>query len=1779
MVIGAASLWFITNDPMEEAIRSGLYGDVSGDGPKGPVEKRLKGLPPEAATKDVSETEVRLAAQRLRDALKALKDKVSEASPDDRRRNRQFDEEIRLLETANNSEGSPKLIYGPDGTLRSVAGSFSLPGVGETAEEVSDFISSYPAIFGLTELEEPVVTRHQSTTFGSVYHVDRKLEEWPVWGRQWIVSESEGRVNSVSGNIQPLPDLDTRADLTELAGLQIAQAGITDWQGQRTEYQAEQGIYVEGQKAHFVYRFVIASDANKAWVVYVSMNSQRVLAVMPKHYDATNSQGVDLLGVTHNFSSELSSDGSRYVLKDTTFPLETSGTGVGYDDPVSEDNFYVTSSDPLSGWRPSAISAIANARKTYDYFYEVHGRNSFNANNTNEVPQPLLAIVDALDEDGSGLDNAYWYGGTMYYGQGSALNNLAVALDVSAHEFGHGVVEYTAGLRYHNQSGALNESFADFFGAMVDRDDWLIGENLFNEGQALRDMANPERGNQPASFDDFEHLPDTKDGDWGGVHINSGIQNRAFYLLAEGLSKEGLGTSIGKEKTEQIAYQALLRLGEDAEFIDAFIQMKQMAAQLYGDDVMSEVEAAWGAVGIGVATVPESNNQTVEFTLPSGTDVVSYLYPQDGTFDYDESDVYELYAYYSSDLSTSVDYVSDQDRGPVNDFPAALIKPALFSLTLDDGSFIEVAIYVSAEGKLVLADVPNLTDDSVVDSDLSINSVSVSPDGGLLAIVLADERLIAVIDLNSEDGSTEVFEVLGPNYSSDETASPVERVDATSFDHTGTKLIFDFLSCRPNLDGSDCIPFWSIGILDPVSGGFDYPFPGQDEFIDLGYPEFSNVDNDIFVFDFLDYRNSESVDSLVLSYNQSEDVFSFLGTPDPDSIHGGIFSLPTFRGADQTVLFQYYYLGPEEGSVPQDILFSARIDAGYEYVENGSGFLFDFGSGYAKAHRSGSQAVVADLSFSKQEIQLGDVSGEQFVSEVISFRNTGARDIEINSVAPDEGLQTNLTNTVVSAGQTVTFTVGLKPNQFSEGALTKLVVISHDGDSRGQTLSISANVVGSDLLSGGTSGGADGGGADGSTSGGGSSDGSSTGGGSSGGGSSSNEELVNGFDWDIDNDGSARALTDGLLVIRYLFGFSGDALVADAVGESAKLIDSSEIQSYLSAVEEASILDIDGNGDADALTDGLLLIRGLFGFSGDALIVGAVGDSAQRSSATAISAYISERLSSSGSGGASDGSGDSGTGTGGTDNGSGASKEIEVNLVYDRVPYCQSSECGSGLDYERTVQQPMRFVLVDVLSGSGTEVLQQGLVSDAEGQLSFSIDSDASFSLRIRAESRGAVPGQWGLRVVNNQGSTEVANYPVYAIESTLFKASDVLGPINLGAGSGWTEADGYSAPRAAGPFAIIDSMILATEYALSGRGTLVFEPIDVYWSEANTEAAVGTSFFGGAYIMILGDADVDTDEYDESVVIHEWGHYFQHVLSRDDSLGGAHGSGDLLDMRVAFSEGWANAFSGLASDREIYQDSRGASQSQGFSLPLEQELTLADGAVKGWYSEGSVQNFIFDLFDSPEKDDDMLALSTSAMINAMVDFMPQQSALTSIFSFTEGLLQISTANTSGILSLLNAQDIASGTSSVDMFGLGETNSGQEYTTKPGVSDVTLPVYMELDERLTTPDVCQDVFFGGSNKLGVYRFIRFSLAVSGNYQITATTSQAPAGAVADPDFYVYSSSVYRPAESADENIESLRLNLEAGDYTMAVTDYNNNENNAGNAIAGQYCQEVEVLQL
>ncbi|ELP65459.1 M4 family metallopeptidase [Streptomyces turgidiscabies] len=240
---------------------------------------------------------------------------------------------------------------------------------------------------------------------------------------------------------------------------------------------------------------------------------------------------------------------------------------------------------------------------------------------------------NSLDDRGMRLDayvhfdvkynNAFWDGRQMVFGDGdgSTFTDFTGSLDVIGHELTHAVTEFTAGLAYHNQSGALNESMSDVFGSLVkqwsmkqsaETADWLIGTEVFTPGidaDALRSMKAPGhaydnelfgKDPQPDHMRDFVHLPDTERGDLGGVHINSGIPNKAFYLTA---------TNIGGfawEAPGLIWYESLKASSVDTQFQDFADTTYQKAEELYGADSaeQSGVLAAWQEVGIQITGVP-----------------------------------------------------------------------------------------------------------------------------------------------------------------------------------------------------------------------------------------------------------------------------------------------------------------------------------------------------------------------------------------------------------------------------------------------------------------------------------------------------------------------------------------------------------------------------------------------------------------------------------------------------------------------------------------------------------------------------------------------------------------------------------------------------------------------------------------------------------------------------------------------------------------------------------------------------------------------------------------------------------------------------------------------------------------------------------------------------------------------------------------------------------------------------------------------------------------------
>jgi Zn-dependent metalloprotease len=258
----------------------------------------------------------------------------------------------------------------------------------------------------------------------------------------------------------------------------------------------------------------------------------------------------------------------------------------------------------------SVTRAYDGLGATYDFYTQVLGRKSIDGNGMR---------LDGFVHYGNSYNNAFWDGRRMVFGDGDGrvFADFTHSLDVIAHELTHGVTEFSAGLEYHMQSGALNESVSDVFGSLVkqwalnqtaDRADWLIGADIFTpgiHGDALRSMKAPGqayddptigRDPQPAHMRDFVQLPDTDDGDWGGVHINSGIPNHAFYLLAMALGGKAW------EAAGHIWYETLQTVSQTASFEDFAYRTAECAGRLYGTASAQQqaVEDAWDAVGVRV---------------------------------------------------------------------------------------------------------------------------------------------------------------------------------------------------------------------------------------------------------------------------------------------------------------------------------------------------------------------------------------------------------------------------------------------------------------------------------------------------------------------------------------------------------------------------------------------------------------------------------------------------------------------------------------------------------------------------------------------------------------------------------------------------------------------------------------------------------------------------------------------------------------------------------------------------------------------------------------------------------------------------------------------------------------------------------------------------------------------------------------------------------------------------------------------------------------------------
>lgn len=288
----------------------------------------------------------------------------------------------------------------------------------------------------------------------------------------------------------------------------------------------------------------------------------------------------------------------------TSFRLRDLSKGNGVITLTSAGADYTSTSAnwTLTGTNQYALDAHYGVAATYDFFF-----TNFNRNSVNNAGLALTSYVN----EAATVDNAYWDGTSMHFGNRSLNGAGITGIDVDAHELTHGVTQYTSNLTYSNQSGAMNESMSDIFGKSVqfwakpNDINWQLSNDI---GWFIRDMANPNAYGQPDTYLGTNWYTGTADN--GGVHTNSGVGNFMFYLLVTGGSGvNDIGNSytvqgIGLTKADQIIYRTetvyLTPSSNYTNWKDACISA---ATDLFGanSNEVFQVMNAWYAVGIGTA--------------------------------------------------------------------------------------------------------------------------------------------------------------------------------------------------------------------------------------------------------------------------------------------------------------------------------------------------------------------------------------------------------------------------------------------------------------------------------------------------------------------------------------------------------------------------------------------------------------------------------------------------------------------------------------------------------------------------------------------------------------------------------------------------------------------------------------------------------------------------------------------------------------------------------------------------------------------------------------------------------------------------------------------------------------------------------------------------------------------------------------------------------------------------------------------------------------------------
>ncbi len=763
---------------------------------------------------------------------------------------------------------------------------------------------------GLLNVDNPeadfLVSQTETDDLGQTHlRLTQTLAGVPVLGHELVAHLTNGEVTLLNGRYQPLPgNLSTTpklalSDASERAFRHVRKMSVVRSFGDNMlKMKSSEGglcIFPGVGTAKLAYQLTIRPNLLERWEYVIDAQTGDVLDVYNHTCTVAGPakvSGRDLNGVTRSFQAWQQDntyfliDASRAMFNATTSKMPGGPIGGIWTQDArntfgDDQKTYQVTAGNSTTWNATAVSAHYNAGVAYEYYLK-----TFNRNSLNNKGGTIISLINIADDDGKGLDNAYWNGQIMAYGNGrTGFKPLAGALDVAGHEMTHGVIQNTANLQYKNQSGAINESFADVFAVLIDRANWTIGEDvvkpaLFPSG-ALRSMANPNQGGpkndangyQPKTMAQYDNTTD----DNGGVHINSGIPNYAFYLFAS-------NASVGRDKAEKVYYRALTTyLVRTSQFLDLRLAIIKATGDLFGA-TGAEVAAArnaFDAVGI-VESTPTTPGKQPDVPVAAGQDLLLLASTDDAKL-------------YSTNISVT------PAKFDLKTTSTLLHRPSI----TDDG---KLAYYVSADKRIRSVNLTGTPVETVVSSETVWDNVAVSKDGTkLAALTTSPDGSVYIYSYAQKKWKT--FKLYNPTYTNGVKTGEVKYADSFEWDFTGENVVYDAFNVLKAADGSN-VEYWDVGFInvwntrtaDFASGTIEKLFSDLEPGESVGNPSYAKNSPDVIAFDF---------------FNEADETYFVVATDVSNGKLKGVFEnntlgFPSYSRSDNRLVFNTQTDGRED---------------------------------------------------------------------------------------------------------------------------------------------------------------------------------------------------------------------------------------------------------------------------------------------------------------------------------------------------------------------------------------------------------------------------------------------------------------------------------------------------------------------------------------------------------------------------------------------------------------------------------------------------------------------------------------------------------------------------------------------------------------------------------------------------------------------------------------------------------------------------------------------------